>query len=145
MSRTPHPWFRKSKNAWYVCLDGRQILLAKGKANKAAAHQKFHELMTLSATARADQGSSASVAAVCDTFLDWCSKRRRPKTYEWYRHSLQDLAEFLGRMHVVDVKPFHITRWIDRHSWNTGLPLWFVPVVMRVSGPGPTCAAGERA
>jgi hypothetical protein len=37
--RTPKPWYRASKDVWYVEFNGQQIRLAKGRANEKAATQ----------------------------------------------------------------------------------------------------------
>src|SRR5262249_52771371 len=40
--RIPRPWYRKSKDAWFVCIDGKQVNLGK---DKDEAFRKFHRLM----------------------------------------------------------------------------------------------------
>jgi integrase len=62
----------------------------------------------------------ATVAAVCDLFLDWCHRHSAPRTYQWYRDFLQDFCAHCGKMPVTDLKPFHVTRWLDRHAgWRS--------------------------
>jgi hypothetical protein len=39
--RPQKPWYRASKDAWYVEINGRQVRLAKGKANQKAAWEEF--------------------------------------------------------------------------------------------------------
>src|SRR5205823_2907392 len=91
MARPPKPWYRKSKDAWYVCLDGKQVQLAKGKASKAEATRAFHGLML--AEGKAPPGAGRlTVAEVCDLFLEDVQRRLgagelAPLTAEWYpRH-----------------------------------------------------------
>ena len=43
--REAKPWYRKSNDAWYVEVGGKQVRLAKGKANRAEAVSQFHLLM----------------------------------------------------------------------------------------------------
>lgn len=43
--RPRRPWYRKSKDAWFVMIDGKQKLLAKGKAAKAEAEAAFYRMM----------------------------------------------------------------------------------------------------
>jgi hypothetical protein len=46
MSRPSRPWFRASKGAWYVKVDGRQTALGvKGRENEAEAVRAWHRLM----------------------------------------------------------------------------------------------------
>src|SRR5262249_24325567 len=40
-----HAWFRKSKNAWYVMVNGKQTALGvKGAENEAEAERAWHRL-----------------------------------------------------------------------------------------------------
>ncbi len=44
--RTPtKPWYRASKDAWYVEFNGKQVRLAKGQDNEKAARDAFYKLM----------------------------------------------------------------------------------------------------
>src|SRR5205807_2538828 len=46
MRKSVGPWFRKSKNAWYVCHEGKQVnLFVKGEANEKDAVKAWHRLM----------------------------------------------------------------------------------------------------
>lgn len=41
------PWFRSSKDAWYLWQDGKQVSLGvKGKGNREAAFKAWHRLMS---------------------------------------------------------------------------------------------------
>jgi hypothetical protein len=40
--KTPEPWYRESKRAWFVCINGKQHRLGK---HKEEAHRRFHLLM----------------------------------------------------------------------------------------------------
>ena len=74
--KTPkQPWYRSSNDSWYVCLNGKQIRLAKGKARRREAQRALHRLM-----ARLDEcgnqliaapRSTVPVAIVLDDFLEW--------------------------------------------------------------------------
>ena len=45
-ARTPNkPWYRASKDAWYVEFNGRQLRLAKGQDNYKAPLDAFYKLM----------------------------------------------------------------------------------------------------
>jgi hypothetical protein len=45
MARQAHPWFRRSDGWWYVKIHGKQQNLARGRANKSRAVDRWHELM----------------------------------------------------------------------------------------------------
>jgi integrase/recombinase XerC len=45
MPRPPKPWYRTDRDAWYVKIDGKPVLLARGKDAKADAQRAFHKLM----------------------------------------------------------------------------------------------------
>jgi hypothetical protein len=45
MHKTGRRWYRKGNDAWYVWHAGKQVLLAKERANKAEAFARFAELL----------------------------------------------------------------------------------------------------
>lgn len=44
--RPSRPWYCTSHDAWYVEVGGKQVKLAKGKANKQAALLEWHRLQS---------------------------------------------------------------------------------------------------
>ncbi len=50
-------------------------------------------------------------------FLAWTEKHRAPHTLQWYQKYLSNERGFAkyvqGGMRVRDLKPFHVTRWLD--------------------------------
>jgi integrase len=112
----PHkPWYRASKDAWFVEINGKQIRLAKGQANEKAAWDTFYRLMA-SGAARLPDAESLAVATVCDLFLDFSEKHHSPDTYRWYRDYLQDFCESYGTLLARHLKPLHVSRWLDGHD-----------------------------
>jgi integrase len=118
------PYFRNFDGWWYAQIrvgrQRKQVKLIKGKENEKEAYRLFCRLM-------ADEGGQIpeptrfDVAALCDLFLDYSQKHNEPATYEWYRSFLQDFCDHYGRLVVADLKPFHMTRWLDAHpGWNDG-------------------------
>lgn len=60
-----------------------------------------------------------SVVRVCDLFLDHARRHSDARTYRWYRDYLQDFCRHVPRLKVADLKPFHVTRWLDAHpGWG---------------------------
>ncbi len=114
--RARKPWFRSSKNAWYVEVDGRQVRLAVGAENEKAAFDAFYKLMA-TVSPRADDAVLFSVLS--DRFLDYSSKDHSPSSYKLYKHFLQDFCRLYPRLNASDVKPFHVSGWIDqRPTWD---------------------------
>jgi integrase len=59
------------------------------------------------------------VAEVCDLFLEWSSRHNDQRTYDWYRSFLQDFCDSRGGLDATELKPFHVTRWLDAHdTWG---------------------------
>lgn len=79
MARRPKPWYRKSRQAWFVTLDGVQHNLGP---EKKEAYDRFYELMR---HPRCRRVSSQSLAAIIDEFLEWVQRHRSPHSYEAYR------------------------------------------------------------
>lgn len=120
MRKPSKPWYRKFTDTWYVCLNGRQIPLAKGKDNKREAERAFFRLMA-GETPAPSRAKDTRVVAVLDLFLDHAQRHNKPATYAWYRHFLQSFSDAYGSLKVEDLRPFHVTRWVDSHpAWKGG-------------------------
>jgi integrase len=118
--RPRKPWFRANRDAWYVQHNGKQVLLAKGKASKAEAQAAYHRLMLESGESPA-RASNLPVATLCDLFLDYSQVRVGRQCFENYRRFLSAFCQRVGRLHAGEVKPFHVTSWVDaQKSWNGG-------------------------
>jgi integrase len=116
MARTPRPWFRKQTGWWMVTLGGVQHKLVEGRENKKAARTKFHELSVL--IAEAPQSSDARVADISEAFLLWSERHQSPETYRGYHFYVQSFCEACGYLPARELKPFHITQWIDGKAWG---------------------------
>ncbi|HKB04963.1 MAG TPA: site-specific integrase [Gemmataceae bacterium] len=133
--RPAHPWFRASKSAWYVELDGKQIRLGKHPTTAPPPKRsektglwnpppgildEFHRRMAADRATLPVRGK-LTVAQVCDLFLDYSHKHHAADTYQTYRHFLQKFCDAHGRLTAADVRPIHVTRWLDNHpSWKGG-------------------------
>lgn len=117
--RQPKPWYRTSKNAWFVELGGKQVRLAKGKDSEKEAYEAFYRLMA----ARPENlppPDKITVAQLADLFLDHSQRHHAADTYELYRHFLQSFCDSYGRLTAATIKPFHVTRWLDAHpKWTS--------------------------
>lgn len=112
MPRESGLWQRKGRPGWWSTINGRQVYLA---ADRKAAAAKLRLLLAGSASA----GSTHfSVVDICDLFIEHKSSRVASSTLDWYRRHLQSLCAMYGQLPAMDLRPIHVSRWIDSHSWS---------------------------
>ena len=116
MARPSKIWFRKDTGWWMITIGSQKVRLAKGRENRKAAEQKFHELMIVRHTS--PDADTARVADLVEAFLDSAKKNCAEDTYRNYRFYGQSFAEVCGKHAVSDLKPFHITAWVNGKPWN---------------------------
>jgi len=116
MSRPNKIWFRKDVGWWMVTLSGEKIRLAQGKESRKAAEQKFHELMA--SRSQAPESPTARVADVIEAFLAWTKVHRSSETNRNYISYGQGFSEHSGYMPTSELKPIHVTRWVDENGWT---------------------------
>jgi integrase len=113
----PKPFFRKSRDTWYVEVDGRQINLGK---NRDAAFQRYHEIMAVPEHERQQRhvgsGAGMRLTELFDRFLDWVQQHRSPDTFVWYQYRLQRFADRNPDLTVGQLKPFHVQEWVDTYK-----------------------------
>ncbi|AWM36983.1 site-specific tyrosine recombinase XerC [Gemmata obscuriglobus] len=121
MARTPKPWFREDRNAYFVTIDGTRHNLGP---DKKEADRRFHELMARpeKPTPSPANRSDRTAADVFEKFLDWCQKHRSPRTYELARKHVQSFCDHLRTARTLpaaDLKPFHVAEWADsKPAWG---------------------------
>jgi integrase len=80
--------------------------------------QAYYRLMA-SPERKLPPADTVRVATVCDLFLDYSEKHHAEGTYRGYRDYLQDFCELYGTLLAKDLKPLHVTRWLDTHpGWK---------------------------
>jgi integrase len=111
------PWWRATNRAWYVTLDGRQIKLcdAPNKRDLIGKEMARTELARIIATQQG-AGDDPQIGALALRFLQWNRQHRADATLAWYRDFLQDLIDYLPVTRVSELRPFHITQWVDSHA-----------------------------
>jgi integrase len=131
------PYFRAFDGWWYaqvrVGAKRKQIKLVKGKENEQEAYRAFCRVLA-DHEGDAPPPTAMTVAAVCDLFLDQSEKNNKPETFQLYRYYLQDFCETHGRRMVVELKPFHVTRWLDSHPTWKGSRCNAIEAVKRAFG-----------
>ena len=106
--REPKPFYRRQTKSWYVQIGKKQVELGK---DKNEAFQKYHGLMA----GRQPVTDDTTVYAVLFQFLGWNKLHREPTTHEFYKRHIISFAEFVGEsMVVAQLKPFHVTNWLDQ-------------------------------
>ncbi len=113
MARTPKPWYREDRQAYFVTVRGVRHNLGPDKADR-----RFHELMAQKPEAPPPPSPDGPlVAEVFDAFLDWCQKHLAARTYDFYAEYLQDFLTRTrtGRLPAARLKPLHVIAWADEH------------------------------
>ncbi len=107
--RKPH--FSKERKRW---------LLRQGTANvdlgrdKGEAFRKYHTLMAGQIAAP----TGVLAIELIDDFLTWSKLHQAESTYKNYARQLKSFGEYIGKIKVSDLKPFHVARWLDHHRWR---------------------------
>ncbi len=80
--------------------------------------QAYYRLMAAD-PANLPKAADLKVCQVCDLFLDYSEKHHAADTYRGYKDFLQDFSELYGTLLARDLKPLHVSRWLDAHpGWN---------------------------
>jgi len=119
MATERSPWYRASKDAWFVQFQGKQVCLAKGKDNRHEAMTAFYKLM--SKEAETPPVAKIRTIQVCDLFLQWSEKHHEKVTFDWHKYFLTSFCKDpqTARLLASELKPFHCTRWLDANpGWK---------------------------
>jgi integrase len=108
------PFWRRQRNAWYLLHHGRQICLGR---EKDEAFRRYHRLMS-EMPAESPQSSGPTAGEIIDQFLAWSESHQAPQTTAQYRWYLIRLNSAVGHVAVADLKPYHVTRWLERKGWK---------------------------
>jgi integrase len=116
MARPNRPWYWTARDAWYVTVDGKRHMLAKGKASRKEAQAEFHRLMA--AEGKAEATSTLTAGDLFELFLDHVALlvsrcEREPVTYDGYVRHLTSADMSFGAVLAAEVKPLHVHRWVD--------------------------------
>ena len=110
----PKPFYRKSRDTWYVEVDGRQINLGR---DRETAFQRYHAIMASPPEVRPTHamgtGEGLKLTELFDRFLDWVKQHRSPDTYVWYQYRLQRFADRFPDLTIGQLRPYHVQEWVD--------------------------------
>jgi integrase len=128
--RHAKPWYRRQTDSWYVTLRGVQYFIGRHpdgplpqKSKKTgiwnappAIETAFHEFMS---KGKLPTSEVIAVAKVCDLFLQHAKRHNDARTFNWYSSYLQDFCKGYGRLKAVELRPFHVSQWLDSHdAWK---------------------------
>lgn len=106
MARPAGIWWRESHNCFYCTHKGRKVRLNPDKKIATLLFYELQEPGELSWNGRA--------VDLLDEFLDWSRVNHKPSTYKWQKHAVNGFAQSLpAGVRVRDLKPFHLTKWLD--------------------------------
>lgn len=124
--RQPKPFFRNFTKSWYVTIRGKQYPLGK---EKKLAWQRYHEIMA----SHASTDQLATVAQLCDIYLDWCNRHRKEATFDKHKRYLQSFIESIGtRLPIAKLRKKHITAWVDSLNLSSTTQNDAISIVVRV-------------
>jgi integrase len=116
MARPRKPWYRQSRNTWYVWIDGKQHNLGP---DKEEALRRYHTIMSEAP----EKPSSGSIAALLDAFVVYCAEYKSPSTLRWYEDYLQDFLDYLksnghapGSLAPSRLTPRLVRAWADQRG-----------------------------
>jgi integrase len=118
--KTPEPWYRESKKAWYVWHDGKQRRLGK---DKDEAFRQFHLLMAgekPTPKAKAEPNPAGlTVEALAQTYLAEAQRRLSATAYRVAEWMVRTFATLYGKLPADDVRKHHVEAWVSKHpGWG---------------------------
>lgn len=109
-SKGPRYW--EPRNQWVVNIRGKRHYLGPDEDD---AKREWHRLMSEKEPVIV---KSELAIAIFDEFLEWTSRNREHRTFEYYEQRLSEFARTIPTLRVRDLKPFHVQKWIDKKRSN---------------------------
>ncbi len=111
--RRPEPWFWEARNGWYVQINRKQKLLAKGFENKESAYDVFYKLMA--EDGQLPPSKNLTLAELIERFRKWSKDEHTASTQEWYNGHLDSLLDFRSykKLQAAELKPSHVSAWVS--------------------------------
>ncbi len=113
--RTPKPFFRKSRQRWYLQLGTKQIDLGPSEREAMA---KYFAIMAETTGKAPVVTAEATVEELTQAFLVWVRRNRESGTARWYSDFLTGFSEVWGSLKVADLRPHHVDSWLATKEWN---------------------------
>jgi integrase len=120
--RSKEPWYRSGRDAWYVEVNGSQVLLAKGKANEKAAWKEFRRVMARKELPAPDEPAAPPVGRLVAEYLKHLTRRREADEIEpsSKRDAVRRLADFpekCGHLGADKIRPHHVLDWLETRRY----------------------------
>jgi integrase len=130
MARPSKPWFRASKDAWYITIDGKMVPLAvKGERNVKAAELAWHKLLAQAGTPKPD-APPLTVAEAVEAFLTDAESRVKPTTMDTYRMFLLPFVNVHGKRLATALTPTVAEAYSRKPSWSADTRASFLGVLV---------------
>ncbi len=145
------PWYRQSKDSWYVCHEGKQInLFIKGENSKPDAVRAWHRLMAGDAPAKhkptvipcphsvpsvTELNKSAvsdipSLSALVKAFLEDARERVKPESVKGYATFLNPFAEAFKTIDPGHLTVVQVERYSKQREWSQSYRSGFISTVV---------------
>jgi integrase len=105
------PYFSKSRKRWFVRQGQTQVNLGP---DKSKAFKRYHQLMS----GQTETAPTVFVADILGQYLDWSEAHQAESTYGYYRFWLKSFGKHIQQLRVEDLKPYHLTRWLDAKRYS---------------------------
>jgi hypothetical protein len=126
MARPRTIWYRASRHAYYIKIDGVQMKLVKGDDDaptRKLAELEFHKRMAAHLANPPVDGGNPTVASVIDAFLVQDEKHTCDRFFKDRKHTLQIFAEAHGYRLIRECTVYHLTSFLDAHPTASALGL----------------------
>lgn len=130
MARRAKPWFRSQDGWWYLRINGKPERLVHGADQSEEADRLYHKHMAQPRRVVRSMDGAETVQGIIDRFLaHLLDSGTSDRTAQWYSDFLEAFAAYCGPDMLVDeLKPLHVTEWIDgrtqptedRRGWQSG-------------------------
>lgn len=108
------PWFRKSKNTWYITQEGRNVSLGvRGKGSRKEAVDAWKRLLRDGPKDKTPAPKPETVSDAVAGFLADAAARTKPSTYGLYKRHLDTLTAKLGKHKVADLTVPTLAQWLQ--------------------------------
>ncbi|HEY4233763.1 MAG TPA: tyrosine-type recombinase/integrase [Lacipirellulaceae bacterium] len=113
--KIPQPWFRASKQCWFVTLDGKQFRLGKDETKARAKY------LALLAKQQGPIGPEENVRRLLDLYWGWCKAHLAESTIEVRTRHLQSFWHFIEPdLTISEFRPLHVQAWISGEYPKSG-------------------------
>ncbi len=144
MRRQPKPWYRASKNAWFIDREGVKVRIGlhpddlrppkktrKGWDVPPLIMEAFYREMSTRPES-IPSWEKLPLATIADLFLDYAKRHLAKESYTLARYYLESFCNANQCALAKDIKPIHVTRWLDDHSTWKGSRHHAVRAIKRV-------------